>query len=64
VERALDDIAAGMFAEAGFRARILKRVFIEGSVRGDLLSGFRSTEWMAIGSYFFGEPRIGTGGGR
>jgi hypothetical protein len=57
VERALDDIAAGVFAEGGFRARLLKRVFVEASVRGDLLSGFRSTEWMAIGSYFFGEPR-------
>jgi hypothetical protein len=57
VERALDDIAAGVFAEAGVRARILRRVLVEGSVRGDLLSGFRSVQWMATGSYYFGEAR-------
>lgn len=57
VERALDDIAVGAFAEAGIRARLLRRILVEGSVRGDLLSGFRSTQWMATGSYFFGEPR-------
>jgi hypothetical protein len=57
VERALDDIAAGVFGEAGFRARLLKRVLVEGSVRGDLLSGFRSVQWMATGSYYFGEAR-------
>jgi hypothetical protein len=57
VERALDDIAAGVFGEVGVRARLLRRVLIEGSVRGDLLSGFRSTQWMATGSYYFGEAR-------
>jgi hypothetical protein len=57
VERALDDIAAGVFGEAGLRAKILKRVLVEGSVRGDLLSGFRSMQWMATGSYYFGEAR-------
>jgi len=57
VERALDDIAAGVFGEAGLRARLLKRVLVEGSVRGDLLSGFRSFQWMATGSYYFGEAR-------
>lgn len=57
VERALDDIAVGAFAEAGLRARLLRRILLEGAVRGDLLSGFRSMQWMATGSYYFGEPR-------
>lgn len=57
VERALDDIAAGVFGDVGVRARILRRVLVEGSVRGDLLSGFRSVQWMATGSYYFGEAR-------
>lgn len=57
VERALDDIAAGIFGEAGVTARVLPRLRLEASARGDLLSGFRSTQWMVIGSYFFGEPR-------
>jgi hypothetical protein len=57
VERALDDIAAGVFGDVGFRARLLRRVLVEGSVRGDLLSGFRSVQWMATGSYYFGEAR-------
>jgi hypothetical protein len=51
VERALDDIAAGLFGEVGGRVRLLRRVLVEGSVRGDLLSGFRSFQWMATGSY-------------
>ena len=57
VERALDDIAAGVFADAGFRARIFRRLLVEGLVRGDMLSGFRSTQWMVTGSYYFGEAR-------
>lgn len=57
VERALDDIAVGIFGEAGLRARLLRRVLLEASVRGDLLSGFRSMQWMATGSYYFGEAR-------
>jgi hypothetical protein len=60
VERALDDIAVGVFGDAGFRARLLRRVLVEGSVRGDLLSGFRSVQWMATGSYYFGEARGNT----
>jgi hypothetical protein len=57
VERALDDIAAGLFGEVGGRVRLLRRVLVEASVRGDLLSGFRSFQWMATGSYYFGEAR-------
>ena len=62
VERSLDDIAAGVFAEGGVRVRVVRRVLLEGAVRGDLLSGFRSTQWYAMGSYFFGEPRRGGSG--
>jgi hypothetical protein len=57
VERALDDIAVGVFGEFGVRARLLRRVHTEISARGDLLSGFRSMQWMVTGSYYFGEPR-------
>ena len=57
VERALDDIAAGIFGEVGARAKLLRRIMVEASVRGDLLSGFRSMQWMATGSYYFGEAR-------
>ena len=59
VERALDDIAAGAYGDAGVRVKLLRRVHVEGLVRADLLSGFRSVQWMAIGSYYFGEPRTG-----
>jgi hypothetical protein len=62
VERSLDDIAAGIFAEGGVRLRVIRRVLVEAAVRGDLLSGFRSTQWYAMGSYFFGEPRRGGSG--
>jgi len=60
VERALDDIAVGVFGDVGLRARVLRRLLVEGSVRGDLLSGFRSVQWMATGSYYFGEARAET----
>ena len=64
VERALDDIAAGVFGEVGLRATVLRRLLVEGSVRGDLLSGFRSVQWMATGSYYFGEARREGGNSR
>jgi hypothetical protein len=57
VERALDDIAVGVFGDAGLRARIFRRLLVEGAVRGDMLSGFRSMQWMVTGSYYFGEAR-------
>jgi hypothetical protein len=59
VERSLDDVAAGLFVDGGIRARFLHRIQVEGQVRGDLLSGFRSAQWVATASYFFGEPRRG-----
>jgi hypothetical protein len=57
VERSLDAIAGGLFVEGGARARLLRRFLVEASARGDLLSGFRSVQWYAMGSYFFSEPR-------
>jgi hypothetical protein len=59
VERSLDNVASGAFAEGGFRVRLVRRLLIEASVRGDLLSAFRSIQGYAMGSYFFGEPRRG-----
>ena len=57
VERALDDIAAGLFAGTGVQARFFGRIQIEANVRGDLLSGYRSTQINGGASYYFGEPR-------
>ncbi len=62
VERSLDGIASGVFAEGGLRVRVIRRVLLEAALRGDLLSGFRSAQWYAIGSYFFAEPRRGGSG--
>ena len=62
VERSLDAVTAGFFAEAGLRIRAMHRLLIEGSVRADMLSGFRSVQWYAMGSYFFSEPRRPEGG--
>jgi hypothetical protein len=61
VERSLDAIAGGFFAEAGFRGRLMKRLLVEGSARGDMLSGFRSVQWYGMASYFFSEPRKADG---
>jgi hypothetical protein len=57
VERALDNIAAGVIASAGTQLRLLRHFGIEGIVRGDLLSGFRSLQVRAGGNYFFGHVR-------
>ena len=54
VERALDDIAAGLYLTAGFSFRIVRHLGVEAGVRGDLLSGFRSTQIRAGGTYYFG----------
>ncbi|HVX39017.1 MAG TPA: outer membrane beta-barrel protein [Gemmatimonadaceae bacterium] len=64
VERALDDVAAGFYLDAGVALKLLKHVGVEGSVRGDLLSGFRSTQVRAGATYYFGHVRgTNTGGG-
>jgi hypothetical protein len=57
VERALDNIAAGVIGSAGGQLRLLRHFGIEASVRGDLLSGFRSIQARAGGNYFFGRIR-------
>ena len=54
VERSLDDIAAGLFVDAGATLRVLPRFGIEGSARGDLLSGFRSVQLSGGALYYFG----------
>jgi hypothetical protein len=60
VERSLDDIAAGLYVVTGISFRLFRHVGVEGNVRGDLLSGFRSTQARAGGIYYFGRVR-GTG---
>src|SRR5260370_18938151 len=35
VERSLDAIASGVFAEGGLRVQVVRRVLLEGAVRGD-----------------------------
>lgn len=57
VERSLDNIAAGVFVTAGVALRVVSHFGIEGGVRADLLSGFRSTHARAGASYYFGHIR-------
>lgn len=54
VERSLDDIAAGLFITGGVSFKLLKHIGVEGTLRGDLLSGFRSMQARAGGTYYFG----------
>jgi len=54
VERSLDDIAAGIYVTAGVSFRLVQNIGVEGSVRGDMLSGFRSTQARVGGTDFFG----------
>jgi len=54
VERSLDDIAAGLLITGGVSFKLLKHIGVEGSVRGDLLSGFRSWQGKVGGTYYFG----------
>jgi hypothetical protein len=63
VERALDDISAGLFLTGGVSFKLLKHIGVEGSIRGDLLSGFRSSQARVGGTYYFGRMHArGTGG--
>ena len=59
VERTLDNIAAGLYVTTGVSLRIVNHLGIEGSVRGDLLSGFRSSQARAGATYYFGHVRGG-----
>jgi hypothetical protein len=57
VERALDDFAVGAFATAGTQLRLVRYFGLEGAVRTDMLSGFRSIQARAGGVYYFGRLR-------
>lgn len=57
VERSLDDIAAGMYVTTGVSFRLVQHIGFEGSARGDMLSGFRSTQVRVGGTYYFGRVR-------
>ncbi|HEY4133209.1 MAG TPA: hypothetical protein VGM50_21505 [Gemmatimonadaceae bacterium] len=63
VERALDDIATGLYATTGVSFKLFKHLGIEGAVRADLLSAYRSTQVRAGASYFFGHVRGAAAGG-
>ena len=57
VERSLDDIASGVYATGGLSFKLLRHVGVEGAVRADLLSGFRSVQARGGVSYYFGRVR-------
>jgi hypothetical protein len=57
VERALDNIAAGLIGSTGAQLRLLRHFGVEATVRADLLSGFRSLQARAGGYYVFGRLR-------
>ena len=65
VERALDDVGGGMYVTSGVSFRLLSRLGLEGSLRADLLSGFRSAQARVGGVYYFGQlrgaPPVATG---
>lgn len=58
IERALDDIAVGAYVTTGVSFKIVKDLGVEGSVRGDLLSGFRSLQARAGATYYFGGVHV------
>ena len=65
VERSLDDIAAGLYATGGISVQVLRHFGLEASARGDLLSGFRSTQVKVGAAYILGarhEVNSGNGG--
>jgi hypothetical protein len=57
VERLLDNISAGLFAETGVLFKPLQRIGVEGRVRGDLVNGFRALSVRVGGVYYFGPLR-------
>jgi hypothetical protein len=58
VERSLDEIAGGLFANAGITVRLIRHLGLEASVRGDMLSAFRSIQARIGGNYYFGRVRV------
>lgn len=63
IERALDNIAAGTFVTVGGQARLHRRLLLEVSARGDLLSSYRSVQLRGGGSYVFSTRRTPLDGG-
>ena len=65
VERALDDIATGLFVTTGVSLRVVGNLGIEAAARADLLSTFRSVQVRAGATYYFGNdhgaPKPGVG---
>lgn len=57
VERALDNISTGLFANVGILFRPWGRFAVETQARADVLSGFRSLQLRAGALYIFGPPR-------
>jgi opacity protein-like surface antigen len=57
VERAIDAVAAGVFAGAGLQVRPTRHFALELGARGDLLSDFRSAQIRAGVMYYFGHLR-------
>ena len=57
MERALDNISTGLFANAGILFRPFGRLVVETQARADVLSGFRSLQLRAGALYLFGPPR-------
>jgi len=57
IERALDNISTGLFANAGILFRPWGRLVLESQARADVLSGFRSLQFRAGAIYLFGPPR-------
>jgi len=57
VERLLDNISTGLFAETGLLFKPLPRIGVDGRVRGDLVNGFRALSVRVGGVYYFGPLR-------
>ena len=57
MERALDNISTGLFANAGILFRPFGRLVVETQARADVLSGFRSLQVRAGALYLFGPSR-------
>jgi hypothetical protein len=57
VERALDNISTGLYVTTGVSFKLFHHLGVEGAVRGDLVSGFRSTQIRAGAWYLFGHIR-------
>lgn len=57
VERALDNIAGGLYAVGGVELRPVPHIVFDGQARADLLSGFRSLQLRVGATYYLGSPR-------